>query len=155
MDKIDKIVISLLALALIAAFIAGLLYIFVKSKTGPKGSNGVTGPTGIALPTIQSPLLQINTTSLPNTSTSVSQYTKTITVQATGHIADSVLPGSNVLVGIIPSNKINLPTNQIVAAGFLDNVLGMPVYIATNGEVSMHITQSGSLYSFNISYSVP
>ncbi len=154
MDKIDQAVLSLLVLGLIAAIIAGILYAFIKTKTGPIGDTGKTGPRGAPLPTIQASLLQLNTTNLPDTVAKVSQYTKTITIQVSGSINNgTVTPGSDVVVGYIPTT-IAFPQVQVNANGFIDNILGITVFIRTNGEVAMNIAQAGTFYNFNITYSV-
>ncbi len=154
MEKIDQAVITLLVLGLIAAIVAGILYAYIKTKTGPKGATGATGPRGEPLPTIQGSLLQVNSINLPDTVAVVSQFTKTITIQATGNINNAtVTPGSDVVVGYIPTN-ISLPFVEVKGNGFIDDILGVTVFIRINGEVAMNIAQAGNFYNFNITYSV-
>jgi hypothetical protein len=153
MELMERVAIALLVIAIVGIIIVGALYPFVKTKEGEQGKPGNQGDPGAPLPTLTAPLSQINATNFPNSQTRVSQYTKTITLNATGNLA-SISPGSSVVMGILP-NIISRPSS-FPAAGvaYFDNSNPVPITIDLKGTVTIGPTVAGSVYNLSLVYSV-
>ncbi len=153
MELLERVAIALLVIGIIGVIIVGVLYPFVKTKQGEQGEEGPQGNQGEALPTITSTLLQINTTNFPNSETRVSQYTKTITLNASGSLA-GISPGATILLGVLPNN-ISRPTIfPITGTAYFDNSNPIPVTINLTGTVSIGPMVEASVYNLSIVYSV-
>jgi hypothetical protein len=154
MELWEKVIVALLIIGIIGVIVIGSLYAFVKGKTGPVGQKGKSGDQGTSLPTITSSLAQVNTSNFPQSQTIVSQYTKTITINASGSLLNIPI-GSTIQLGVIPS-AIS-PPSVFPASGiaFFDNINPVSVVVSTQGNVSIGPTVAANIYSFSLVYSIP
>ena len=150
---LEKITIGLLVVALIGIIVVGALYHFIQTKEGIPGDRGQQGIPGSSLPPITAPLIQLNNLNFPNSKTIVSQYSKTITINASGSIND-IGDGATIVLGALP-NSITRPTFFPVSGiAYFDDTNIIPAVIDLNGNILVGPCITANVYTLYIVYSV-